>query len=669
VLLCALIACALLLYPSTARAQSREDTAVATVARAYDLLLNLSFLAPRPATLLTDGRDALVRENRRAQRPTPALPELPADRVAAFGTFRESYRAYLATLPAGVTPQSTAATIVTGMAQSLHEQHTVFLPGLGNRNATGSSAEDRPIGVGISLAAGLPITVARVAPNGPAEGAGLLPGDVILRINGMDVRSADGAQALTRALVRGSTGIQVLFALQRGSEMREALVVEGPYFFPVLESRVVGNGMGYLRVGSFPASGVTLADGSEFLTDLDRRLGELEAQGVSALILDLRDNPGGSLASAGDLLGRFLPGDTLTIRMSGQEGRITTQVVGGPLRPVQLPMAVLVNQRSFSAAEMTAATFEENHRAVLVGQKTSGVLNAALFVPLPGGDGLEVAFAAVVTARDLYRIDRTGVAVDVTVQDRRDAFDYQTGRDPQLNEAMTALLKAPPPEVHPLAAPWGTIDPRAQLAAAMPAAEGLAALLGGRVQTADARAQTQPNEAIGYRAHAPLELYHTMRERGWRGGLVQNYLTRTGRYRWLQLTLTLYATSEGAHRALIANDYPDLQERQPSAPTVGDEAVVDRGVWAADGSLQLSWRRGRVVGTLALLNDGDASNLEMLASAARLVDGQVRHLPLTRAELVDGPEEEPPAALLIAALVLTALTVLWLGRAVYRQYR
>src|SRR6266852_2886169 len=120
-------------------------------------------------------------------------------------------------------------------------------------------------------------------------------------------------------------------------------VTRGPYYFPPLDSRVLPDGVAYLRLAAFVISGTSLPNGTELLADLDRRLDDFDAQGVQSLILDLRNNGGGSLQTTDELLGRFLPDTARSVHELDQRGHETFELAGGRMHARQLPMAVLIN--------------------------------------------------------------------------------------------------------------------------------------------------------------------------------------------------------------------------------------------------------------------------------------------------------------------------------------
>ncbi|MBI2762010.1 MAG: PDZ domain-containing protein [Chloroflexi bacterium] len=427
-----------------ATAQPADDTKLNVVKAGYDILLDYFFRPLEPAELLKDGWDRLAESNSDAGQPAPPLlGALPADRAGAFESFSRVYRSYVAHLPQGQSARDVAFTVVDGMADSLNEGHTAFFtPEQYRASISSSGGSQLPVGLGFTSASRSPYVVTFVVPDGPAAQGGLVPGDIIVAIDGMDVRNVSRA-AFNTALA-GPAGATKVLTVDRGGtgDRRELTMSRGPFYNPPLDSRMLPGNVGYLRLTQFVQIGAPLPNGVELLPELDRRLDQLDAQGAAGLVLDLRDNPGGYVNTAAELIGRFLPEDEVTVLRFDERGRAATGIAGGLMRRRQLPLVVLVNGGSYSSSEVTASTLKESGRALLVGERTGGSLATAQLLGLPEGAGLQVAVAEQLTARQRYKIDNAGFPVDVQVRDTRTASDYLAGRDPQLEAAVAALPNA-----------------------------------------------------------------------------------------------------------------------------------------------------------------------------------------------------------------------------------
>lgn len=651
-------------------AQQGDAVGLDTAETAYDDLLDLFFRRPDPRDLLNAGWDALTLTRRRAgQAPPNALPALPDGRGPAFDAFASAYRGFAAGLTSDDERRQAAFSIVEGMAQSLHDQHTAFLPPDIYRSALAGLSGDRPIGPGFHFGLRVPLVVTAVAPGGPAEQAGMQPGDTIVALDGKSL-AALTQDDLLRDLVAPPAGATVVYGVTRDGQRMDIPIVSGPYYFPALESRLLPGGAGYLRLDEFVAPFSLLPDGTTFVDGLDRRLDELDAQGATALILDLRGNQGGSVETAFELLGRFLPGDTLALDQRDDRGHESEGIVAGQMRAVQRPLLVLVDRGSASASELVAATLREQNRALIAGERTLGALTSSGFLELPAGAGLQLALADVFTARNRAHIDGSGVAVDVSLPDTRSGADFRAGRDPQLDGAVKSLPLAPaPPAAVPAAAGLPNDRVRNLLAGYMPDAAQIPS--SGRltgVQRLAATDTNHANEVVGFGTPDPQALLHTLQDRGWLGTHAQGYGVSKVQQPGISVSATLYATPAGAAAAAAANDEPEVQQPMAAPVQLGDGTAAYSGTWFGTGSVDLVWQRDNVVFAVAYSDTpGQPAQIDTLVAVARLVDAAYSRSPLPAAALLMPRgllgERLPAALTLVAVLSLANDAALRLGGA------
>ncbi|MBV9174051.1 MAG: PDZ domain-containing protein [Chloroflexi bacterium] len=606
-----------------------QDSNLDGIRATYQDMLELFYRPLAPADLLSAGWNRLQAEATQRGAPSPGpLPDLSSDPDAAFQTFAQAYSAYVA----NVTWTDAAATAVeSGMADSVHEGHThVLSASQFQRFLTTVSGGQESVGLGIRYGGNPPSLVTAVAPNGPADAAGVKPGDVIVAVDGHDLQRSD-LGSLSTAL-SGSAGSSVQLSVDRGNGRQEITVTRGNYYFPPLEARVLPDGTGYLRLTDFVVPGTQLPDGSDVLTDLDRALDDFDAQGVQDIVLDLRDNGGGSVQTADEILGRFLPETARSVYEHDQRGHESYDIASGREHARQLPLAVLLNGGSASASEITAAALHEAHRAVLVGQRTAGALASSELLPLPGGGALQIAVAAASTPETHTDIDGVGVAPDVSSTDSRSIDDYRNGRDPQLDAAVTALSGVPPPAPRQTSESGITSDQvDALLQAVLPAESAIPTndrlTHGSRWQHMDL---IHPNQLIDQNGGAPdpIALQQTIRSRGYQGSVVATYGNSPGDLPAVSVEADLYAAADGAHAAASTNDLPDLLQPVDAPVSLGDETVGYRGTWIADGTRSVTWRRGRIVLTVAYSDVPGFDRPETLVALAQAVDSLAQNLSL-----------------------------------------
>jgi len=237
-------------------------------------------------------------------------------------------------------------------------------------------------GIGVSLL-GLPgvILVERVAPSGPAARAGVQPGDVLVSIDGWDLAGLDARDAAR--LLEGPEGAAVRVGLRRDGRrwdwtLQRARVLVRHAFARVLH-RGDGARVGYLRVASLHSERVC-GQASE-------ALGRLERAGVGGLVLDLRGNPGGLVEQARCVADLFLGAGRVVATLERVDGRSEPYETREPGR-TRVPLVILVDGRTTSAAELLAAALRVHGRALVVGQRTYG--KATVQDAFPWAEGLPV---------------------------------------------------------------------------------------------------------------------------------------------------------------------------------------------------------------------------------------------------------------------------------------
>ncbi|HZQ37242.1 MAG TPA: S41 family peptidase, partial [Dehalococcoidia bacterium] len=573
---------------------------------AYLDLLDAFREPQRPDQLLQPALDSLL-SAARAHGVTLQAPSLPDDRDGAFAVFAAALAQY-ARQTSDATAQQAAFDSIQAMAGALQDDHTGFIDPTGFKEVSAGLAAGAGFGSGFALQFASPPFVRELAPGGPAQQAGLRPGDELLSVNGKPVSSR--SLAGLRGVFAGDGGPYGVQVRRPGAGELDFRITPGPYHFAEWSATVLPGGVGLMRLREFIDPWRPLADGRTIDLAIDGALNQFEAAGVTHWVLDLRDNPGGSGLLADALSGRFVP-DGLADRQFDGRGHAAQDLVDGRLFPVQRPLAVLVNGGSTSASDLTASIFKESGRALLVGQRTGGALGNAAIWPVGAGAGIEVSFADMHSGRNDAVIDRVGVPVDVSAPDRT-AADFAAGRDPQLDAAIAALSQqgdAAQPAANAGLTPLGRADIEGRLLRYLPAASALATALPGVVNLQDTGGYTLlsyndynnwatatvttsgsggARDAIGAREAA--------RQRGWLGGRVEVYGGDDPLGASLWIEWDAYQELAGAEAALAANDFPDQWQSQGAPLQLGDgETEAYSGGWGDLGTLLLRWRRGAVV--------------------------------------------------------------------------
>jgi carboxyl-terminal processing protease len=250
-------------------------------------------------------------------------------------------------------------------------------------NAFNNPKPDRFSGVGIDVSetrAGL--LVRSVVPGTPAARAGITQGDVITAVNGHALAGL-GSSAST-ALIRGRQGTTVKLDVQRGrghlTVTLKRQVISTPIVLDALTT-YRGVKIGIIALPTFDVQGIH--------GEVAQALESLLAQHIKAVVLDLRDNGGGLVTEAQLVTSMFLAHGAIVTTRGRTQPAVTISATGHPIAP-RLPMVVLVNGNSASAAEIATGALQDHHRAVIVGTRTYGKGVFQEIRPLSNGGALDI---------------------------------------------------------------------------------------------------------------------------------------------------------------------------------------------------------------------------------------------------------------------------------------
>jgi carboxyl-terminal processing protease len=266
-----------------------------------------------------------------------------------------------------VTYNGLVRAAIDGMLRSL-DPHSYFVSKEDyDRLSQLERGELATTGIRVELVDGQP-TVLNITRGSPAEKAGVQPSDRILRLDDAPVAGLTAKAVMLR--LAGEKGSRVRVALERGSRLDpDSLTLTLRRAFPkpgssVDLARTIGGTVGYVRLGEF---GVNAA------RDVRDAIKRLQRQGATHLILDLRGNPGGSVIEAVDLAAEFLPANALVFTTKGRKKAVNEEFrtkSAGDFR--ELPLVVLIDEGSASAAEALAGTLQDHDRALIMGRRSFG---------------------------------------------------------------------------------------------------------------------------------------------------------------------------------------------------------------------------------------------------------------------------------------------------------
>lgn len=284
------------------------------------------------------------------------------------------------------------------------------------------------VGIGVAITAQEELggmRIEAVTAGGPAEEAGLLTGDIITEVEGE--KTLDLGMTGTRTKVRGEEGTFVTLTILRGEESFHVSVGRRSIQTPVATYEMLDGQIGYIKIANFD---------TRCAEETNAAMDELIAQDAKALIFDVRNNGGGYKNELVKVLDKILPEGIL---FQSEDYQGSKQIDRSDADCIDLPMAVLVNQDSYSAAEFFAAAIQEYNWGTVVGTKTVGKGNFQTAFTLSDGSMLNLSIGKYYTPQGRSLTD-TGVIpdIEITLSDEDDAKLYYG----QLEKADDAQLQA-----------------------------------------------------------------------------------------------------------------------------------------------------------------------------------------------------------------------------------
>ena len=276
-------------------------------------------------------------------------------------------------------------------------------------------------------------TVQRVEPGSPAKEGDIRPGDVIVGVNGKMITDVGAEPALD--MIRGEPGTSVNIHILRDGEMLEKALTRQKVLQEVASGQMLTDTTGYIQINNFNERCA-----SETISLID----ELEKQGAKAMIFDVRFNPGGYVTEMVKVLDYLLPEGVL-FRSEFYTGETDEETSDASCK--NMPIAVLINSESYSAAEFFAAALKEYEYAITVGQPTTGKGHFQQLLMLSDGSAINLSVGRYYTPNGVSLSEVGGLTPDVLVDVDLEtmALIYSDSlpleEDTQLQAAVDALEK------------------------------------------------------------------------------------------------------------------------------------------------------------------------------------------------------------------------------------
>jgi carboxyl-terminal processing protease len=343
---------------------------------------------------LATGQIPLVRDYVR--------PQLPGD----MAQFDQLYRV-MQLIKDRYVDQVSDATLVegakTGMVAALKDPPSYYLsPTAMNELLIDTSGTYAGVGVEVYSSNDYIEVIAPIEGT-PAEKAGILPKDKIIKVDGKDIVGVSTDEVVN--LIRGTPGTKVTLTIFRTgvSEPFDKVITRAQIELKSIYSKLLSDKIGYIRITQFSENS------TKPFTDA---LTTLKGQGMAGLIIDLRNDPGGSLQTCEEIAAQILPSGPI-IHQVDRSGNKQTATAPGP--GLKIPVVVLINEGSASASEILAGAIQDAGMGALVGTKSYGKGSVQTIFPQPGNTGVKITTARYLT-RNEKPVDKIGLTPDYEVK-------------------------------------------------------------------------------------------------------------------------------------------------------------------------------------------------------------------------------------------------------------
>ncbi len=322
-----------------------------------------------------------------------------------------------------------------GMVSATGDRWSSYIPASQYQNYL-QTMNNQYVGIGVTISATVTdngIEVLRLEENGGAKEAGVLPGDYIYKVNGLLASELGIDKA--KEIIAGDVGTTVDITVLRGEETHDYTITRKEFSVTVAYGQMIGEDIGYVRIENFDERCA-----QETIAAIE---GVLQ-QGAKKLVFDVRNNPGGYKRELVKVLDYLLPeGEVFhTVNYAGKE-----QIDTSDAACIDVPMAVLVNAQSYSAAEFFAAALQEYEKTIVVGEQTVGKGYFQETYKLLDGSAVSLSVGKYYTPKGVNLVETGGLTPDlpVLVDDETAAKIYAQllplDEDPQIAEAVAVLAK------------------------------------------------------------------------------------------------------------------------------------------------------------------------------------------------------------------------------------
>jgi len=320
---------------------------------------------------------------------------------------------------------------IRGVVSSLNDPYSIYMDAkMYKEFRMETEGSFSGVGIVISVKDKL-LTVVSPIEGTPGEKAGIRSGDQILKIDGQDTKDLALDEAVGK--IRGKEGTDVTLTLRRGDKIRDVKLTRANIQIKTVSGRMLPEKIAVIRLSMFNEQ-----TAGEFYKQYEA----MEAQGMKAMILDLRDNPGGLLDSSVRVSNKLVPkGPVVSVVTRNGE----KEVHNSQLEKVKYPLVVLVNGGSASASEIVAGAVQDTAAGTLIGTKTFGKGSVQSIVKLSSDTAIKLTIAKYATPKNRF-INGIGIEPDIKVENPENKNGAETlpGRLPFAPKDGTAGADVPP---------------------------------------------------------------------------------------------------------------------------------------------------------------------------------------------------------------------------------
>ena len=322
-----------------------------------------------------------------------------------------------------VPPRDLIYSAIKGTLRGL-DPHSSFLdPDSYREMQVETSGSFGGLGIEITLRDDI-LTVVAPIEGTPAYRAGIHSGDRIIKIDGIVTKDMQLSDAVKR--MRGRPGTKVIISVAREgwTEPKDIEIVREQIRVQSVRTHDLENGIGYLRLRQFQ---------EQTAHDVEAALEKFTKAGKKAMVLDLRNNPGGLLTAAVEVAEKFLDDGKLVVYTEGRVRNQNMRFSAHAKKPLNtIPMVVLINQGSASASEIVAGALQDYNRAVVVGTQSFGKGSVQTIIPLSDGSGLRLTTAKYFTPKG-RSIHGKGITPDIEVEVPKEKNGAAAPKPPSLD--------------------------------------------------------------------------------------------------------------------------------------------------------------------------------------------------------------------------------------------